>query len=617
VRRSIALLAIAIAVTTSTGAWGQTAIDHEVGNVRFGVYGAGHLASDIDLGAGQILPNFAYPASDPNARQYLQGFSGILLATDSPLVASHMEGPGGSGGLGEWWFTATGGPEDISVDATRQSVRTVFSTQPLEGVDLPFDVTVEQVSHTWAEGPESNGVVIILTMTNGSELPAENMRMALMTNWDIDPQIGNPPVPDDPSTDMVVWDADRRASIMYDGTGADPTHVATVLLQGALWGHRSVTFPFSPGSLSDSDRFNAVMGTPRVQTAETLTARNYVTYTAAGPVTLEGVNPHTFVFALVGGATRGDLERNIDAIGDVIRRPQAVQTAVNDDGVQLVWEPPMRGDILGYTVFRSLEEGGPYDQVGPRIVDTVEYLDTHVRPGTTYFYTVRPVGLDEKNINTPSTPVSATTSPKPTAISTLAFELEGAAGSPEVALTLQAPSDVTTADVDLLLYRNETGFEPFTVIQQGKFSEELRDVEVQPGRTYYYAVRLVNEFDRLSDISNVTRVEVPLPVAAPSIDLRDVAVYPNPVYRSQGQSLHFRGLPSGTTIRIYTATGERIDRLDNQSSSIFDWKPGSDLANGVYVYQIEWAAEAVSRDPETAPRDTLLKHISGKFVLMD
>ena len=41
------------------------------------------------------------------------------------------------------------------------------------------------------------------------------------------------------------------------------------------------------------------------------------------------------------------------------------------------------------------------------------------------------------------------------------------------------------------------------------------------------------------------------------------------------------------------------------------------LANGVYVYQIEWAAEAVSRDPETAPRDTLPKRIAGKFVLMD
>ncbi len=602
----------------STPAWSQSgiAIEHEVGNVRFGVFGAGHLAADVDTNAGLIWPNFAYPASDPNARQYLGRFSGILVATDSPLVASHMEGAGGTGGLGEWWFTATGAPEDISVDATRQSIRTAFSTQPLPPAELPFDITVGQVSHTWAEGPESNGVVLILTMTNNSELPAENLRMALMTNWDIDPQVGNPPQPADPSDDMVAWDDERQASIMFDGTGADTTHVATVLLQGALYGHRSVAFPFSPGSLADLGRFQ-ILENPRVQRGATLTPRNYVTYTTAGPVTLEGVNPHTFVFALVGGETLGDLERNIDAIAEVIQRPQAVSTEVNDDGVQLGWDPPMRGDILGYTVFRSLEEGGPYDQVGPRIVETVEYLDTSVRPGTTYYYTVRPVGLDEKNINAPSTPVTATTSPKPTAVSTLALGLEGTPSEPEVALTLEVPADVTPADVDLLLYRNETGFAPFTVIQQGKFSEEMVDVEVEPGRTYYYAVRLLNEFDRLSDISNVARVEVPLPVAAPSLDLSDVAVYPNPVYRSQGQSLHFRRLPTGTTIRIYTATGALIERLDNQSSSILDWAPGADLANGVYVYQIAWSAEAVSRDAETAPRDTLLKHISGKFVLMD
>jgi len=145
----------------------------------------------------------------------------------------------------------------------------------------------------------------------------------------------------------------------------------------------------------------------------------------------------------------------------------------------------------------------------------------------------------------------------------------------------------------------------------------LRDVEIEPGRTYYYGVRLVNQFDRLSELSNVVRVEIPLPVAAPSLDLERVAVYPNPVHRSRNQALHFRNLPAGTTIRIYTATGERIERLDNQTSSIFDWTPGADLANGVYVYQIEWAPEAVSRDPETAPRDTLLKRTSGKFVLMD
>jgi hypothetical protein len=359
-----------------------------------------------------------------------------------------------------------------------------------------------------------------------------------------------------------------------------------------------------------------LIGPARVVT-ETLTPGNYQTFTVAGPVTLDGLAAHTFVFALVGGATRGDMERNIDAISDVIRRPQAVQTSVNDDGVQLLWEPPISAQIFGYAVLRSLEEGGPYDQVGPRIVQTVEYLDRNVVPGTTYYYRIHPVDLDEKIVNTPSEPATATTSPKPTAVSTLAIALEGTPATPEVALTFSTPANVDARDVDLLLLRNETGLDPFTIIQQGRYSEELRDVEVEPGRTYHYAVRLVNEFDRLSDLSNVARVEVPLPVAAPSLDLGRVAVYPNPVHRSQNSALHFRNLPVGTTIRFYTATGQLIDRADNQSISIYDWTPGPELANGVYIYQIEWAPEAVSRDPATAPRDTLLKRVGGKFVLMD
>ncbi|MBT5532773.1 hypothetical protein HOK31_06895 [Candidatus Poribacteria bacterium] len=392
--------------------------------------------------------------------------------------------------------------------------------------------------------------------------------------------------------------------------------MATVLLRGSLFAHRISPFlPQTPWTWPDVQRSD-FLGSPQV-TRETITAGNRQTITAAGPVTLDGLAAHTFVFALVGGETRGDLERNIDAVADVIRRPQAVQTSVNDDGIQLLWEPPISAEIFGYAVLRSLEEGGPYDQVGPRIVQTVEYLDTNVQPGTTYYYRIHPVDLAEKIVNTPSEPATATTSPKPTAVSTLALGLEGTPSVPEVAIALAKPSDVDARDVDLLLLRNETGLAPFTIIQQGKFTEELRDVEVEPGRTYYYAVRLINEFDRLSDLSNVARVEVPLPVAAPSLDLKDVAVYPNPVHRSRNSELHFRNLPIGTTIRFYTATGELIDRADNQQISIYDWTPGPDLANGVYVYQIEWAAEAVSRDPETAPRDTLPKRIAGKFVLMD
>ncbi|MAF11612.1 hypothetical protein CMK11_14275 [Candidatus Poribacteria bacterium] len=605
----------ALALSMPTGALAQTII-HDNGNVEFGITGRGFLAGDLDIPAGIIAPNFRYPAGDPNARQYLEQWSGIWVGGDVGPVASHLDiDPVIGVALGEWLPLVTGAPEDVSSAEGRQTIRAEFGAAPTETSDLPFTVFIEQVTHTWAEGPESNGVVFIMTMTNQSDLPAENLRMGFATNWDVDPQINET---GKPSRDLAMWDDRRQASIMFQGdpAGVDSTHVATVLLQGDLFAHRISPFlPQTPWTWPDTDRSN-FLGSPQVM-RETLTAGNRQTITVAGPVTLDGLAAHTFVFALVGGETRGDLERNIDAVADVIRRPQAVQTSVNDDGVQLLWEPPISAQIFGYAVLRSLEEGGPYDQVGPRIVQTVEYLDRNVVPGTTYYYRIHPVDLDEKIVNTPSEPATATTSPKPTAVSTLAIALEGTPATPEVALTFSTPANVDARDVDLLLLRNETGLDPFTIIQQGRYSEELSDVEVEPGRTYYYAVRLVNEFDRLSDLSNVVRVEVPLPVAAPSLDLGRVAVYPNPVRRSQSSALHFRNLPVGTTIRFYTATGQLIDRADNQSISIYDWTPGPELANGVYVYQIEWAPEAVSRDPATAPRDTLLKRVGGKFVLMD
>jgi hypothetical protein len=604
--------ALALAVPLA----GQAQVRHDNGNVEFGIAGRGFLADEADLAAGIISANFNYPAGDPNARNYLEGWSGIWLGGPVGPVASHLDLIDGAIFGGEWLQVVTGAPEDVSSSAGRQSIRTEFGAAPTETSDLPFTVFIEQVTHTWADGPESHGVVFIMTLNNQSDLPAEDLRLVFATNWDVDPQVNET---GQPSRDLVTWDGARQAAITFQGDtadGVDTTHVATVLLQGALYAHRVSPFlPQTPWLWPDSQR-TQFLSSPRIN-ADAITPNNYQTMTVAGPVTLDGLGSHTFVFALVGGATRGDLERNIDAIANVIRQPQSVSTTVNDDGVQVVWESPMRGDIVGYAVFRAPEEGGPYDQVGPRIVTTVEYLDRSVRPGTTYFYTVRPVGLDERIVNVPSTPVSATTSPKPTAVSTLALTIEGSPSAPEIAIALEAPSDVDPRDVDLLLLRNETGFEPFTVIRQGSFTEALRDVEIDPGRTYYYGVRLVNEFERLSEMSNVVRVEVPLPVAAPSLDLRRVDVYPNPVHRSRDQALHFRNLPVGTTIRIYTATGERVDRFNNQGSSIFDWTPGSNLANGVYVYQIEWAPEAVSRDAQTAPRDTALQRSTGKFVLID
>ena len=78
--------------------------------------------------------------------------------------------------------------------------------------------------------------------------------------------------------------------------------------------------------------------------------------------------------------------------------------------------------------------------------------------------------------------------------------------------------------------------------------------------------------------------------AAPSADLSDMAVYPNPVFASDDdQIVQFLRVPSEAEISIYTAAGELVKRFSYPNPNYWDLRNGKDekVAAGIYIFHVQ------------------------------
>jgi ligand-binding sensor domain-containing protein len=85
--------------------------------------------------------------------------------------------------------------------------------------------------------------------------------------------------------------------------------------------------------------------------------------------------------------------------------------------------------------------------------------------------------------------------------------------------------------------------------------------------------------------------------AAPSADLSDIMVYPNPVYVNQGyEEIRFLRVPSDAEIFIYTASGELIKRFYYYEGGVWDLRNESNqkVAAGVYVFHVHAGEKSAS-----------------------
>ncbi len=67
---------------------------------------------------------------------------------------------------------------------------------------------------------------------------------------------------------------------------------------------------------------------------------------------------------------------------------KGVATPLGYDSMQLTWDPSPQGNLLGYTIVRSLSLGGPYHRVHSVDASVNECIDTELSGGTTYYYQI-------------------------------------------------------------------------------------------------------------------------------------------------------------------------------------------------------------------------------------
>ena len=127
----------------------------------------------------------------------------------------------------------------------------------------------------------------------------------------------------------------------------------------------------------------------------------------------------------------------------------------------------------------------------------------------------------------------------------------------------------------------------------------FRTADLVPGRTYEITVSDVRDTDRNPiDLLEATQT-FDVPPETDFDDFKDFSkarVYPNPVRPSEfhKSAVIFDRLPTGTTIEIYNANGDRLDRLTITASDSgrTEWlllnHIATEVTSGIYIYVMEF-----------------------------
>jgi len=102
------------------------------------------------------------------------------------------------------------------------------------------------------------------------------------------------------------------------------------------------------------------------------------------------------------GGTNGESGAHIALLGDptlratIVTPPTNVRAVSNCNKVNLHWTASKNPDVLGYLVYRSFEQDGPYERLSPDYIYQTSWEDLSPLPGTLY-YSVRAVKLEVRS----------------------------------------------------------------------------------------------------------------------------------------------------------------------------------------------------------------------------
>ena len=169
------------------------------------------------------------------------------------------------------------------------------------------------------------------------------------------------------------------------------------------------------------------------------------TVTTGAPGTLDliftaNVPAITGRYSAVTSATVGTMDVGPFTTTFDVDLPTAITLASFDaapqgNAILVTWETAMELDNVGFNLYRSETEEGPYAQLNEMLIPPqfpgevmggyYEWLDTDVQPGATYYYKLE--DLDVKGVSTFHGPVSATLVSAPTVVRMRSFDAQSAA----------------------------------------------------------------------------------------------------------------------------------------------------------------------------------------------
>ncbi len=179
--------------------------------------------------------------------------------------------------------------------------------------------------------------------------------------------------------------------------------------------------------------------------------------------------------------------------------PEKLSAVQGDSVVWLNWYDNIEPDIVGYSVERSITDGGPYTVIATGL-EMPAYTDNAVTNGTDYYYVVTAVDIDGNESSYSSEATATPTAGSDDIAPSIPTNLIVVSGAGQVTLDWY---DNTEADLEGYNVKRSTESDgPYTTIATLVTASGYTDDSVSSGSTYYYIVTAVDVSSNESNASN-------------------------------------------------------------------------------------------------------------------